>query len=223
MMKKFILACALVLTTLAASAQDTLTYKSSSIRVQFSGAWPTGDFNSDSFDKEYPPFAMAGPMLQISYLRNLQGTWYAGTSLALRWNQVDLDKFAKESDALVLSRESNPWQSVFTMADLQYQAETPGRVFYMAGSLGLAFNRKASIKVNTPFGTINQPAHNNIAPAYGFNIGIIEYFDKLGIGFELGILSTKPTFEVTNQQGRKTTYSQPMPTINFGISATYTL
>jgi len=219
-MKTFILCIALFFTIIAAFAQDAKPY-TSSIKVRFGGAFPTGDFDSESFDKVFPPMAMSGPMLQVNYLRNIKKNLSAGATFALRRNPVNLDAFATESDELVISRESEPWQSVFTMADLQYQLQTLTRVFYVRGSLGSAFNRKASIKVNTTYGLIDLPPVNSTALAYGLHIGITEHFNRLGIGFETGILSTKPTFKVQDAQGRTTTFSQEMTTINVSMSLSY--
>jgi hypothetical protein len=219
-MKKFILGIVLVLTTIAATAQDTLTY-TSGIRVHFSGAYPVGDFSSSDFEDTFAPFAFSGALYQISYSREIKPYLFAGTSLGLRRNPMDLDEFASDSDELVLSKTSEPWQSVFTLADVEYRYTTFNGYLFVKGSVGAAFNRSASLHVETTYGPIDQAADNSTSFAYGASTGFLINLKKFGLGFETGILSTKPEFKFTDAQGKSTNYNLSMTTINVGIFGAY--
>lgn len=214
-MKQLILTCALVLCSLAIVAQDVPNY-SSEIRLQVGNAGPAGSFSSTDFEEDYPAFAMSGLLLQLGYSRSIAPRWAAGATLALRRNPFDLDKFAAPSDKLVISRDSKAWQSVFTLADVYYRFPTADLQLYLKGSVGAAFNRRASLTIVTPYGTINHKAATSTALAYGLHGGMQQYFGRFGIGLEGGILSTKPTFEMGD-----TNYKQAMTTINGSLFAAY--
>ncbi|MBB6612427.1 hypothetical protein H7F15_15375 [Pontibacter sp. Tf4] len=219
-MKQLVLTALLVFTGFTIAAQDVANY-SSGIRLQFGGAFPVGNFSSDDFEEDYPAFAMSGPLLQLSYNRTINPRWAAGATFALRRNPFNLDKFADPTDKLVLNRESEPWQSVFTLADVYYRMQTGDKLFYLKGSVGAAFNRRAKVTIATPYGTIDHKADRSTALAYGLHVGLKQNFDRWSIGLETGILSGKPIFEMPDAQGNKINYKQPMTTVNAGLFAAY--
>ena len=219
-MKTFILGLCLLLSGFAASAQDSLSY-TSAIRVQYGGSYPTGDFNNTNFEEDYPPFAKEGSLLQVSYLRSIKERLFIGVTLAWRKNAFKIDKFADPDDELVTGKSSKPWQSVFTMADAEYRFFARDGFFYVKGSLGTAFSRSVGLQVNTTYGTINRAQDNGFAFAYGLHSGLQVDLRQFGIGFETGVFSTRPTFEITDAQGKTTTYKQTMATLNFGLFASY--
>ncbi|NDK55262.1 outer membrane beta-barrel protein [Pontibacter fetidus] len=219
-MKTLLFGLCLLLSGFAATAQDSLAYRSG-IRIQYGGAYPTGDFNNTNFEEDYPPFAKEGSMFQVSYLRSIKERLFAGATLAWRRNTFDMDKFADPADELVTDKSSKPWQSVFVMADAEYRFIARDGFFYVKGSLGSAFSRSARLQVNTLYGTINRPADNGFAFAYGLHSGVQVDLNQFGIGFETGVISTRSTFEITDAQGKTTRYKQTMATINCGLFANY--
>ncbi|NEM97122.1 hypothetical protein [Pontibacter burrus] len=216
-MRKLISTTLLLVLCFTAFGQDEQNY-SSTIRVQFGGAIPTGSFKSKSFDEEYPPFAISGPLLQVNYARTIKDNWAVGGTFALRRNPFNLDKFAPKGDELVLHTDSEPWQSVFTLADLYYQHQAGLNTLYLRGSLGVAFSRRASVTVDTSFGTIYRAPDHGVAPAYGLHAGFQQNYSRFSIGLETGVFATRPVFEV---QGSNATYKQSMATINASMFLAY--
>jgi hypothetical protein len=216
-MKTTLLFLLLVFTAFTASAQSDSSAHKSEFRVYFGGAFPKGEFQSSDFEDTYTPFAVSGPLMQVSYAKAVGRNLYGGATLGLRINAMDLDKFADENDELVISKKSAPWQSVFTLADAEYRFNLTDGYFFVKGSAGAAFNRSATLHVETIYGTIEQAASKNTAFAYGINTGLFVNFDKFELGFETGILSTRPEFKFTDAQGRTTNYKLSMTTINLGI------
>jgi hypothetical protein len=200
-----------------ATAQSDSPAHTSQFRVYFGGAFPKGDFQSSDFEDTYTPFAMSGPLMQVSYARTIGRNLFGGATLGLRINAMDLDKFAEENDELVMSKKSRPWQSVFTLADAEYRFNLTDGYFFVKGSAGAAFNRSATLHVETTYGTIAQAADKNTAFAYGASTGLFANFDKFELGFETGILSTRPEFRFIDAQGSATNYKLSMTTINLGI------
>lgn len=219
-MKQFILCLVIVFNCFAANAQES-SLKTHSIRVQYDGSYPTGDFKNTAFEEDYPPFAKAGSLLQFNYSRSIKEQVLTGATLAWRRNAFDMDAFANPEDELVQSRESKSWQSVFMMADMQYRWFARDGFFYVKGSLGTAYSRSASLRVNTTYGTINRASDNSFAFAYGLHGGLQVDIKQFGLGFETGVFSTNPTFSITNAQGKTTTYKQTMATYNMGIYTSY--
>ncbi|MER2997905.1 hypothetical protein [Pontibacter populi] len=216
-MKSILLGLLLVFITFTASAQSDSSAHASEFRVYFGGAFPKGDFQSSDFEDTYTPFAVSGPLMQVSYARSVGRNLYGGATLGLRINPMDLDKFADDNDELVLSKQSRSWQSVFTLADAAYRFNLTDGYFFVKGSAGAAFNHSAALHVETTYGTIDQAADKATAFAYGVATGMFMNLDKLELGFETGILSTRPEFKYTDTQGRSTNYKLSMTTINLGI------
>ncbi|MBC5772557.1 hypothetical protein H8S95_00645 [Pontibacter sp. KCTC 32443] len=220
-MKKSILGLLLVLCAFTTIAQpDSLTH-SSRISISFGGAFPVGDFSSSDFEDTFTPFALSGPLAQISYLHDIKPYLAAGATLGLRRNAMDLDEFASDTDELVISKNSESWQSVFTLADLQFNFSTLTRNLYLKGSVGAAFNRSASLQVETPYGTINHAPDTNTSFAYGASAGTLINLNQFSLGLESGILSTRPTFKLTDAQGNAAKYKLSMTTINLVAFASY--
>lgn len=219
-MKQLILTCLLALVNITLFAQDVPNHISE-IRLQFGGSFPVGNFSSVDFEEDYPAFAISGPLLQLSYSRSLNQRWAAGATFALRRNAFNIEEFANPTDELVLSKKSEPWQSVFTLADVYYRVSSGDMLFYLKSSVGTAFNRRATVTIVTPYGTIDHKADNSTALAYGMHAGLQQHFGKWGLGLESGILSTKPAFELTTIQGRLNNYKQHMTTINLSLFASY--
>ncbi|WP_162427239.1 hypothetical protein [Pontibacter pudoricolor] len=216
-MKTILLGLLLSFTALNAAAQSDSSAHLSEFRVYFGGAFPKGDFQSSDFEDIYTPFAMLGPLMQVSYAKAVSKNLYGGATIGLRRNAMDLDKFSDDNDELVLNKKSTPWQSIFTLADVEYRFYMPDGYLFVKGSAGAAFNRSASLHVETTYGTIEQAANKHTAFAYGVSTGLVLQLNKFGLGLETGILSTRPEFKFTDQQGKTTNYSLPMTTINLGI------
>lgn len=216
-MKTILLGLLLVFTAVTASAQSDSLAHTSQLRVYIGSASPVGAFQSSDFEDTYTPFAVSGLMAQVSYARSVGKNFYTGATIGFRRNAMDLSKFADDTDELVLNKTSKPWQSVFTLADVEYRYYMLDGFLFVKGSAGAAFNRSASLRVETTYGTIDQAADNNISLAYGLSTGLFLDLNKFGLGLETGILSTRPEFKFTDTQGRTTNYKLAMTTINLGI------
>lgn len=219
-MKKLILIAIFAFCGLAATAQDTPTY-TSRISLSYSAAFPLGEFNSQDFDDAYPAFATQGSLLKLSYTYKIRENFALGATTGWRRNPFDLSQFVKDNDERVQHKESKPWQTVFTLADVQFLVPAKAGFFYLKGSLGAAFSRSAFLNITTPYGNVTRSADNSTAFAYGLSSGAHIDIKQFGLGLEAGILSTKPAFEVENAQGKVIRYKQPMTTLNAGLFASY--
>ncbi len=221
-MKKAILLLISCFLVIEAYAQDSTSYRSS-IKVMYGSAAPTGEFGENRFENDYPPFAAFGSMLSLSYSYSIKPKLQVGGTVALRRNGFEETEFANPNDRIVGTIESEAWQSVFTMADVQYKWYARDGFFYVKGGAGLSFNRSLSYKVQTLFGPINRPTDNSTALAYGINTGMQFDIKRVGLGFDGGWLATSPTFSITDAHGKTTKYKQPMATINLSFYLAYSL
>lgn len=204
-----------------AIAQDSLSYKHT-FQLQINSAFPTGDFDKAEFEEDYPDLARNGTLVSGSYQRRMTSHISVGSSVHFRTLRFDIDEFARESDELVLDRDSEPWRSWFTMADV-YLYSTEGRAgnFFIKGSAGASFNRSAQVNVSTVYGPIELPADNAAAFAWGYGGGIRGFQRAWSIILEFSFLNTSPTFSGRNPNGKAMEYKQPMHTFNYGVAISY--
>lgn len=191
--------------------------------IQAGSATPIGDFKKDRFEDDYPPMARRGVALQGVYRVDLKQYLAVGATAGWRFHRFDLDAFASPDDALVLRREASGWESTYALADVYLQS-SPGPFFgFVKGSLGAAYNKSPQVQVDTRYGPIRRSSDTSTALAYGIAGGFNIQKDRILFSVELGLLYTKPTFEVTNAQGINTTIKQPMHTVNSMLGLSYTL
>ena len=222
-MNKLILLLATLCLGATAMAQDA-PQQPSTLMLSAGPAFAMGSFSSRSFDREYPAFAGAGTMLQLSYVRSVKPNIGLGASAGYRRNPFLEGKFADPADKLVQEMESRPWQTAYMLADVQYQAPLPsGGQAYVRGSVGGSYSRSAFLQVQTPFGTITRSSDDSFALAYGVGTGITGAYDRLLIGIGTSLLYMRPAFAVANRQGDIHRYKQQMNSVSFCISVGYKL
>lgn len=220
-MKRVILFTIVMCCASVTMAQDTLSSKHT-FRLQISGASPTGEFNKTEFEDDYPDFALDGILVSASYLRQMTTFISVGSSVHYRTHKFDMDQFASDGDKLVLERDSKPWRSWFTMADVYlYSSEGNSGNFYIKGSAGASFNRSAQVNVSTVFGSIELPAGNASAFAWGYGGGVRGVHQAWSIIIELSQISTSPTFSGKNTSGNIIKYKQPVNSLNFELAISY--
>lgn len=191
--------------------------------LQLGSAVPAGAFGKNSFEDEHPVMARSGIMAKGFYARDLTAGIAVGGTVGWRSNRFDLDEFAREDDALVLSREATAWQTGFALADVYLQSRAGNFLGYFKGSLGGASNKSAGLQVNTRYGPITRTSDSAFSMAYGMAGGIGVQADRIEFSLEIGALATRPTFEVADAQGKHIKYKQAMQTVNVSFGLAYTL
>jgi hypothetical protein len=191
--------------------------------LQLGSAVPAGAFGKNSFEDEHPVMARSGIMAKGFYARDLTAGVALGGTIGWRSNSFDLDEFAREDDALVLSREATAWQTGFAVADVYLQSRAGNFLAYFKGSLGGASNKSAGLQVNTRYGAITRTSDSAFSLAYGVAGGVGAQIDRIGLSLEIGGLLTRPTFEVADAQGQRIKYKQAMQTVNVSFGLAYTL
>ncbi len=191
------------------------------VSLQLGIAYPNGEYNSSSFEDDYPAFAREGLLLTGEYRYSLHKHWAAGVSVAYRNNGYDLDALVQSADELVTAKDSEAWRSVFTLATLYYTLPLGSAELYAKGAAGASFNRSASWQVSTTYGNIRMPEDKATALALGWAAGFNVPIRPLIVGFEAGILYTRPTFTVQDAQGNPFRHRQPMHSFNTSVGLSY--
>jgi hypothetical protein len=186
-------------------------------------AAPVGDFKKDRFEDEYPPMARRGVNWQLTYRTDLKPYLAVGATAGYRSHRFDLDAFAAPDDVLVLRREASGWRSSYALADLYLQSAPANLFGYVKGSVGAANNKSPEVQVDTPFGPIRRSSDTAVALAYGIASGFGVQDGRFLLTVDIGVLRTRPTFDVTNAQGDKTTIKQSMHIITSMVGLSYTL
>jgi len=193
--------------------------------LQLGNAIPLGDFRSNNFEEDYPPFARGGSMLSAGYARTVRPYLALGATAGWRFNNFDLDAFVATDDELVQSKRAKDWQSGFVLADVYLQPLLGEEAtFYVKGSLGASFNGSASLSVETTYGTIERASDKATALAWGVAGGAqVPIVPRLSLNLETSFLATRTTFEVKDKNGSITTYKQAMNSLQLSVGVSYTL
>ncbi len=204
-------------------AQDTLDAPTT-ITLQVGMAAPAGSYSSTSFDREYPAFAGMGSLLQLSYIHTVRPSLGLGATVGYRSNPFQEKSFAATDDELVQEIQSSAWKTGYALADVQWQLPFwDQHLFYVRGSVGGAYNRSASLQVQTPYGTIDRPRTDSFAPAYGVSTGMQGILNRFVLGLEASLLATRAAVETRNPAGEPRKHTQPMRSINFSLKVGYQL
>lgn len=223
-MKRFILAALAVLAiTFGATAQDDASLERHSVYMQAGMATPRGTFGTSSFEEDYPEFADIGVLLQGGYRYRISKFLAAGGSLAFRYNSFNMDALVEDSDNLVTGKDAKGWQSVMALADVYAFYPLPDEVttLYAKAMAGASFNRSAAWHIDTPYGSIDMPADNAKAAAYGWAAGLMLNAKPVELYVEAGMLYTKPEFNVLNTTGEAFRHKQAMHTFNVSLGVSY--
>lgn len=222
-MNKVILLLAFLCAGTTAMAQDTL-HAPSTITLQMGMAAPAGSYSSTSFDREHPAFAGMGSLLQLSYTHTVRPSLGLGATVGFRSNPFQEKSFAATDDALVQDIQSTAWKTAYALADVQWQLPFwEQHLFYVRGALGGAFNRAASLQVQTPYGNIIRPTTNSFTPAYGLSTGIQGILNRFVLGLEASLLATRAEVETRNAAGEPRKHTQAMRSTNFSLKLGYQL
>ncbi|PKV63063.1 hypothetical protein [Pontibacter ramchanderi] len=205
---------------LAATAQ---AQRARRFGLQVGMAAPIGDFKKDHFEDDYPPLARRGANVQGNYRVDIKPYLAVGATAGFRFNRFDLDMFAAPDDELVQHRKASGWKTTYALADIYLQTP-PGTVFgFVKGSLGAALNKSPEVRVETTFGPIRHSADPVLVPAYGLSSGFAIQNGRFLLTVEIGVLRTRPSFEITDAKGNRSTLKQPMHTVNSMLGIGYTL
>ncbi|WP_076422352.1 hypothetical protein [Pontibacter lucknowensis] len=193
------------------------------VGLHVGAATPIGDFKHDRFEDEYPPMARRGLNVQAAYRVEVKPYLAVGATAGFRFNSFDLNAFASPDDVLVLRREASDWKSTYALADLYLQSPSSSLFGFLKGSLGAAYNKSPEVHVDTSFGPIRRTSDSAAALAYGLASGFAIQQGRFLLTVEVGLLGTRPTFEVMDAQGGKSTLKQPMHTVTSMLGLSYTL
>ncbi len=186
-------------------------------------ATPVGDFKRNRFEDDYPPMARRGVNWQLTYRTDLKPYLAIGATAGFRGHRFDLDAFAAPDDELVLRRQARGWRSSYALADLYLQSAPSNLFGYLKGSLGIAHNVSPNVQVDTPYGPIHRSSKSAVAPTYGIASGFGVQGGRILFTLDIGMLRTRPTFEIENAQGEKTSVKQAMHVVTSMLSVGYTL
>lgn len=186
-------------------------------------ATPVGDFKKDRYEDDYPPMAMRGLNWQLTYRTDLKPYLAVGATAGYRSHRFDLNAFVDPNDDLVLRKEARGWRSSYALADLYLQSAPSSLFGYVKGSLGIARTTSPEVQVDTPYGPIRRSSDTATAPTYGIASGFGIQGGRILLTVDIGMLRTRPTFDIENAQGDKTTVKQPMHVITSMIGLNYTL
>jgi hypothetical protein len=186
-------------------------------------ATPVGDFKRDRYEDDYPPMAQRGVNWQLTYRTDLKPYLAVGATAGYRSHRFNLDAFAAPDDELVLRREARGWRSSYAMADLYLQSAPSSLFGYVKGSLGIAHNVSPNVQVDTPYGPVRRSSSTVVTPTYGIASGFGVQGSRVLFTVDIGMLRTRPTFEIENAQGDKTTVKQAMHVVTSMLSISYSL
>lgn len=194
-------------------------------RIGFSvgTAAPIGDFKRDRFEDDYPPLARTGANWQLNYRTDLKPYLAIGATTGFRSHRFDIETFAGPDDGLVLRKEASGWRSAHLLGDLYLQS-TPDILFgYLKGSLGVSYNQAPEVLVETRFGPVRRSSDTALAPVYGIASGFGVQDGRFLLSFEIGVLRTRPEFDIQDAKGASTTVKQDMHFISYSMGLSYTL
>lgn len=239
-MIKPLLSLALSCFCLTAFAQEQPTdYKRSQFSISYGFAKPTGDFADDNWDEQNPPFAKNGSLLSLSYKKGLGKHFALGATWARRsndFNSSEYLKYRQDTNVSYTKASGDSWKSHFILGDVYLKAplqasETDNLSLYAKASAGKAFNTSPGYVLEWGHGKNTYDAMEANKFAYGLGAGLEFTSGHFGLGFETGMLTTKPEFErVTHYRDE---YNQPktdtriieqsMSTFNASVKLSYSL
>ena len=215
--------CLSVLVLLSFLALEVQAQHTQRIGFRMGSAAPIGDFKKDRFEDEYPPMAKQGINLEGHYRVDIKPYLAVGATAGWRTNRFDMDAFASADDVLVQRREASGWKSTYALADLYLQS-APGSLFgFVKASVGAAYNKSPQVQVDTAYGPIRRNADTAMAFAYGIGSGFGIVVGRVLFTLDIGVLNTRPNFEISDAQGNRSTVKQPMHTVNSMLGLSYTL
>ncbi|MHA6248754.1 hypothetical protein ACXYMU_12505 [Pontibacter sp. CAU 1760] len=194
------------------------------LSLRLGSAYPIGDFSKTRFDDTLPAFAAEGLLVQLSYTHPVRPLLVLGATTGYRSNPFQEDAFAKDNDDLVISIQSTGWRTAYALADVQLQVPLHTKTaYYLRGSVGGAFNRSASLLVETRFGTIKREKDTAIALMFGLSSGVQFTLNRVVLDIGGSLLNTQSGFEVVDAQGNRINDKQPLNTASITVGVGYPL